>query len=79
MVRLGTNFGMAVILAGALVGATAGPAGAISADLARKCRDMAIRAHPPQPAGTRAYAEAERLYYRACITNGGNMTNAPSQ
>ena len=79
MVRYRNNIGMAVVLAGALVGATVGPAGAISADLARKCRDMEIRAHPPQPAGTKAYAEAERLYYRACVTNGGSMTNAPSQ
>jgi hypothetical protein len=51
-----------------------GPAAlAISVDLAKKCRDMAVKAHPPAPAGTRAYAEAERVYFRQCVTKNGNM------
>ena len=33
------------------------PVAAISADLANKCRDMAIKSHPPPfPLGNRAYA-----------------------
>ena len=38
------------------------PAAAISVELANKCRDMAIKSHPPpSPLGNRAYAQAERI------------------
>lgn len=50
----------------------ASPAFAISADLAKKCRDMAIKAHPPGQVGT-AYAQAERDYFRECIAKNGAM------
>ena len=36
------------------------PTAAISVDLAKKCRDMAIKAHPPAMPG-KPYAQAERL------------------
>ena len=48
---------------------TAGP---ISAELAKKCRALAIKAHPNKPAG-RAYAQAQRDYFQDCIAKGGNM------
>jgi hypothetical protein len=47
---------------------TAGP---ISAELAKKCRALAIKAHPNK-AG-RAYAQAQRDYFQDCIAKGGNM------
>jgi len=50
------------------------PAAAISTDLAKKCRDMAIKAHPPEPAGTKGYAQAERDFYAVCISKNGEMT-----
>jgi hypothetical protein len=37
---------------------------------------MAIKAHPPQMAGSKAAAgveKAERDYFNACVTKGGNM------
>jgi hypothetical protein len=50
------------------------PASAITAELAKKCRALAIKAHPPQPAGTKTGAEqAQRDYYRDCIAKSGNM------
>lgn len=57
------------------MGAAEKPAGAITAELAKKCRAMAIKAHPykmpgVQGAGT---AAAERDYYSQCIARGGNM------
>ena len=55
----------------ALALATLSPAVALSADLAKKCREMAIRAHPPAPAGTKAYAQAEREFFRSCIAKNG--------
>ncbi len=42
-----------------IIFAAASPAAAISADLAKKCRDMAIKSHPPPiPPGNKAYAQA---------------------
>jgi hypothetical protein len=43
--------GRAILLAATLIGSN-GPAGAITAEVAKKCRELAIQAHPPQPAGT---------------------------
>ena len=45
----------------------ASPAVAISVDLAKKCREMAIKAHPPESPGTKAYAQAERDFFRECV------------
>jgi len=49
---------------------TAGP---ISAELAKKCRALAIKAHRTERAGTKAYAQAQRDYFQDCIAKGGNM------
>jgi len=48
------------------------PATAISADLAKKCRDMAIKAHPPL-LGNKPYAQSERDFFRECISKNGQM------
>lgn len=43
-----------------------------SAELAKKCRALSIKAHPPAVAGaTRGDAGAEREYFAACIKKGG--------
>ena len=52
---------------------------AISADLAKKCREMAIKAHPPKPAGTKAYAQEERDFFRECISKNGEMQENGSE
>ena len=49
------------------------PARAITVELANKCRDLAIKAHPPSPPGTSPYAQAERDFYRECISKNGVM------
>jgi hypothetical protein len=52
----------------------ASPASAISADLANKCRNMAIKAHPPPiPLGSKAYAQAERAFFSECVAKNGQM------
>jgi hypothetical protein len=61
------------IMAAALTSSPAQQAQQVSAELAKKCREMAVKAHPTQPAGTLAYAEAQREYFRQCIAKGGNM------
>jgi hypothetical protein len=58
------------------------PAAAISAELANKCREMAIKAHPPpSPPGNKAYAQAEREFFRICVSQNGQMpaNDAPGQ
>jgi hypothetical protein len=49
-------------------------AGQISAELAKKCRSLAIKAHPK--AGSKAYAQAQRDYFQDCIAKGGNMPDS---
>ena len=56
-----------------LILSVASPAVAISVDLAKKCREMAIKAHPPTAPGTTAYAQAERDFYNQCVKQNGEM------
>jgi len=48
---------------------SAAPAAAITAEVAKKCREVAVKAHPPQPAGTRNYAQAQRETFRDCVAH----------
>jgi hypothetical protein len=49
-----------------------GSAAAITAELAKKCREMMIKAYPTRPAGSRTGAEqAQRDYFKQCIANKG--------
>ncbi len=57
----------------------AAPAVAISADLAKKCRAMAIKAHPLARPGTKPYAQAERDFFSECIAKDGEMQDANPQ
>jgi hypothetical protein len=52
------------------------PAFAISADLAKQCRELAIKAHPPVMAGARGgTGQAERDYFQGCVARGGSEPN----
>ena len=63
-----------ILMAQAIVVSAATPAAAITAELANKCRAMAIKAHPPPfPLGNRAYAQAQRDYFRECVSKNGEM------
>jgi hypothetical protein len=58
-----------------LISAT-GTASAITVELAKKCRQLAIGAHPPARAGSKTgTGAAERAFYRSCIDNGGSPPN----
>jgi hypothetical protein len=62
-----------------IIGA-ASPASALTAELAKKCRDAAIKSHPPPiPPGNKAYAQAERDYFRECVSRNGQMPDNDSQ
>jgi hypothetical protein len=83
MAKAGRNACAGVVLAAALFSPVAGLAQAtdiaarqarqVSAELAKKCREMAVKAHPTQLAGTSPYAAAQREYFRECVAKGGNM------
>jgi hypothetical protein len=67
----------------ALQGGGLRPAAAIDVELAKKCRAMAIHAHPPQTAGAKPYATMEREFFDKCVSAKGNMhddnADRPSQ
>lgn len=49
------------------------PASAITVELANKCREMSLKAFPPQRAGTKSGNAGEvRKYYNNCVANGGS-------
>lgn len=57
--------------------AAGAPAAAITAELAKKCRALAIKAHPYKLPGQKGpgSAEAERAYFNECVAKGGNMSD----
>ena len=48
-----------------------------TAALAKKCRELAIKAYPPKPAGSTntGTAQEQRDFFAQCLRNGGNMDN----
>jgi hypothetical protein len=56
------------------------PASALSVELAKQCREMAIKAHPMTLPGVKTgNAQAQRDDYRACIANNGIMPDNNTQ
>lgn len=61
---------LAIVAAAQFITTT--PASAITVELANKCREMSLKAFPPQRAGTKGGNAGEaRKYYGACIANNG--------
>jgi hypothetical protein len=52
---------------------SASPAFAITVELAKKCRTLAIAAHPTQLAGASAYAAAQRDFFNQCVAKNGDV------
>lgn len=56
------------------------PASAITVELANKCREMSLKAFPPQRVGTKSGNAGEsRKYYSDCVANNGVMPEDKSQ
>lgn len=50
------------------------PASAITAELAKKCRALALKAYPPPPTGSKSGNAAQmRGYYTNCLSHDGNV------
>ena len=61
----------------ALVSAATG-ASAITAEVAKKCRALAIKAHPTARAGTKGgFEEAQRAFFNDCVAKDGKV-DAPA-
>lgn len=74
MKTITTGFVAAMLLGLAVASSVSTPALALSADLAIKCRQMAIERYPPtRPGVKRGTAEEERNFYRDCVANKGSM------
>jgi hypothetical protein len=51
-----------------------------SADLAKKCRELAVKTHPPTKAGAGSgHAALQREYFQRCIASGGNFEQDQSE
>jgi hypothetical protein len=68
-----------IVALGMAIGATVflqtRTATAISADLAKKCSDLAFKAYPyTAPLMKAGNAEGQRAYFKDCVAKGGNMS-----
>src|SRR5262245_15651449 len=64
--------GAAVLIASAATS----PASSLTAELAKKCRELMVKAYPPAPAGSRTGNAQEQLdYFRTCVARDGKMDN----
>lgn len=74
MVRLGNIASLIACAAVSAMVCVPQPASAISVELAKKCRELALKAHPTQRAGTKTgAAKAQQEYFRACVAKQGKM------
>ena len=75
-VKFGSAFVGLVCIA---VGCMNGRASAVTAEVARKCAALTVKAYPPQVPGNPAAGLAKgtvqfkRDYFNKCVANGGNM------
>jgi hypothetical protein len=69
-----------ILLALATIVPLGSPASAISVELAKKCRQLALSAHPPPliPGG-KPYAQAERDFFSDCVAKNGQMSGTGTQ
>ena len=70
MKKLAQNISTAIFFALAMHVFTPQSASAISADVAKKCRALAIKAYPPPKAGTKTSGaeKAQRDYFQTCLS-----------
>ncbi len=70
---------MVLALASAVVLPSPQPAAALTSELAKLCRSMAIRAHPTaRPGSAGGSAGAQRAYFQQCVENNGKMPDDAS-
>lgn len=77
MTKLAARLSLLIVFALIAYLPTAETAAAVSAELAKQCRAMAFKAHPPEKPGSKSTGaeKAQREYFSECITKGGKMGN----
>jgi hypothetical protein len=71
------QLGALILIIACALPASMKPAPALTAELANKCRSLALKAQPYRRAGTaKGTAQAQRDYYRECIAKEGKMEGA---
>ena len=72
-----TEFGVLLVFALVADAAMAQPASPVTADIAKKCREMAVKAHPTAKPGSKPTGaeKSQRDYFRACVAKGGKTEN----
>jgi hypothetical protein len=76
MTNIVARLGSLLLVLPVIVVCSAVPASAISVELAKKCRDVAVKAHPPPiRLGNKAYAQAERDLFAQCVAKNGRVDN----
>ncbi len=74
--RVRTMIGLSVIGL-VMIPLTTIPVYSISAELAKKCREMSIKAHPRNRVGSASgQAAAQRDFFRECVARNGVMSPA---
>lgn len=80
--KCGPRLGAAAFTIGLIINLSAvvQTASALSLELAKKCRAMALKAHPYKLPGVKGpgTAAAERDYYNECVARGGNIPQGDS-
>lgn len=73
MARIVVSFGVIIAYAVCMVPPAAGQP--ITAELAKKCRALAIRAHPTPPTGSKPAGteKLQRDFFRECVSKNGNI------
>jgi hypothetical protein len=80
--KWGPILGAAAVSIGFIINLSAAvpPASALSLELAKKCRALALNAHPYKLPGVKGpgTAASERDYYNECVARGGSMPQGNS-
>lgn len=77
MFRIANIFAALGLCAALLSGVN--PASAVTAEVAKKCRALMLKAHPYElPGNRKGIAQAQRDYFNRCVANGGDMPAEPA-
>lgn len=74
MMKIVKRYWVLFVLPLGVISATGDSALGVSTELAKRCRAMAIKAHPTKPPGSKTGSvKAQRDYFDECVTKGGKM------
>ena len=74
MRKFGKTVGALLLFSASALPAFAQSTSSITADLAKKCRQEAVKAHPTPTAGTKASGveKAQRELFQSCVSRGAD-------